>query len=221
MIFHVLNRGVGRTRLFTKPGDYEAFEQIIDKTLESCPMRICAYCVMPNHWHLVVRPGGDGDLGRFMQRLTVTHARRWREHRHSVGLGHLYQGTYKSFPVQDDGHFLTVCRYVERNAARAGLVEPGQAQAWKWCSLWQRMQKMLPGDPMQWPVLAAWPVDAPRNWLSRVNQAASAAELDALRTSLRRGRPLGSEAWVGATAKRLGLTSTLRPRGRPKKAESE
>ncbi len=219
VVFHVLNRGNERRELFEDAEDYDAFVRVLAETLREVPVDLMSYCVMPNHWHLVLRPKEDGDLGRFMQRLTVTHVRRWREHRHSVGLGHLYQGTYKSFPVQDDAHFLAVCRYVERNAARAGLVKPGCAQEWKWCSLWQRLHEKRPGDPEDWPVLTAWPVDAPRNWATRVNQPETAAELDALRTSLKRGRPLGGEAWVRATAERLGLTSTLRPRGRPKKAE--
>ena len=121
MVFHVLNRGVGRMRLFTKDGDFEAFERMIEKTLESRPMRICAYCLMPNHWHFVLWPERDGDLGAFMQKLSVTHVRNWQEHRRRVGEGHVYQGRYKSFPIESDTHFYQVARYVERNALRANL----------------------------------------------------------------------------------------------------
>ena len=102
MLFHVLNRGVGRMRLFEKEGDYEAFERILEETQEARPMRICAYCLMPNHWHFVLWPEHDGGLAAFMQRLTITHVRRWQEHRGQVGLGHVYQGRYKSFPVETD-----------------------------------------------------------------------------------------------------------------------
>lgn len=119
-VFHVLNRGVGRLRLFENDDDFAAFERVLEQTLEVRPMRVCAYCVMPTHWHLVLWPRDDGDLARFMQWLTITHVRRWVEHRHEVGMGHVYQGRYKSFPVQGDGHFLAVARYVERNALRAG-----------------------------------------------------------------------------------------------------
>lgn len=220
VVFHVLNRGNERRELFEDAGDYLAFVRVLAQTLRHVPVELLSYCVMPNHWHLVLRPRHDGDLGKFMQRLTVTHVRRWREHRQNVGLGHLYQGIYKSFPVQDDAHFLAVCRYVERNALRANLVESGLAQDWRWSSLWQRSQANLPGDPTDWPTLSPWPVDAPRNWLQRVNQPDSAAELEALRTALRRGRPLGTEAWTQSTAERLGLTNTLRPRGRPRKTEA-
>jgi putative transposase len=107
MVFHVLNRGVGRMRLFLKDADFQAFERIIEKTLQTCPMRICAYCLMSNHWHFVLWPERDGDLGAFMQKLTITHVRNWQENRHRVGYGHLYQSRYKSFPVESDEHFLS------------------------------------------------------------------------------------------------------------------
>jgi putative transposase len=130
MVFHVLNRGVGGMRLFLKDADMEAFERTIERTPESCPMRICAYCLMSNHWHLVVWPERDGDLGRFMQKLTITHVRNWQENRQRVGYGHLYQGRTKSFPVETDEHFCQVTRYVERNALRANLVS--RAEEWRW-----------------------------------------------------------------------------------------
>jgi len=218
VVFHVLNRGNERRGLFEDAGDYAAFLRVVRETMLHVPVSLLGYCLMPNHWHLVIRPENDGDLGRFMQRLTVTHVRRWREYRQSVGWGHLYQGAYKSFPVQEDGHFLALSRYVERNAVRANLVKSGLAQDWRWSSLWQRLQVALPDDGADWPTLTAWPVDAPRNWLQRVNQPETEAELEAMRTCLRRGRPLGGEAWTKEIAQRLGLASTLRPRGRPRKS---
>ncbi len=118
MVFHVLNRGVAQMPLFDKAGDYQAFEQILEETLDESPMRICAYTVMPSHWHLLLWPKRDGELATFMQRLTITHVRRWQLSRGYEGLGHVYQGRYKSFPVQSDEHFWVVARYVERNALR-------------------------------------------------------------------------------------------------------
>ena len=116
MVFHVMNRGVARMQLFEKPADYQAFEQVLRETVDESPMRICAYALMPNHWHMLLWPTCDGDLAAFMQRLTITHVRRWQEHRGYAGLGHVYQGRYKSFPVESDEHFWRVARYVERNA---------------------------------------------------------------------------------------------------------
>jgi putative transposase len=209
MIFHVLNRGVGRMRLFLRDADFEAFERILAKTLETRPMRILSYALMPNHWHLVLWPQHEGDLGAFMQKLTITHARNWQEHRQRVGYGHLYQGRYKSVPVESDEHFYQVVRYVERNALRAGLVR--QAENWRWSSLWRRLH----GTPEEQALLSDWPLPQPRAWKQYINQPQTEAELAALRRSVQRGQPYGGERWVNLTAKRLGLESTLRKRGRP------
>jgi putative transposase len=211
IVYHIINRGVGRTRLFRKPGDYLAFEEVIADTLRLKPIRLCAYCLMPNHWHLILWPQRDGQLAAFMQRLTITHVRRWQEHRGVVGSGHLYQGRYKSFPVQSDPHYLTLCRYVERNALRAGLVR--RAENWRWSSLWRREDVDAdPGMP-----IADGPVDLTRGWVESVNRPQSAKELEAIRICINRGRPFGSDAWTKQTVRRLGLESSQRPRGRPPK----
>jgi putative transposase len=213
MVFHVLNRANNREEMFEKDEDYLAFLRVLRDTLQKKPMRILAFCLMPNHWHLLLWPERDGQLGAFMQAVTTTHVRRWRLNRQNVGQGHLYQGTYKSFPVQDDEHFYAVCRYVERNALRARLVE--RAEDWRWGTLWQRRQRSLPED---YPLLHDWPLPRPGNWAAVVHRAETEAELEALRTSVNRGRPFGSASWQRRTAKRLGLESTFRPRGRPKKS---
>jgi REP element-mobilizing transposase RayT len=128
MVFHVLNRANARHRIFEHADDYSAFERVMSDTVEHTAMRILSYCIMPNHWHMLLWPRRKGDLGAFMQRLTTTHVRRWHLYRDSVGMGHLYQGTYKSFPVEQDEHLLAVFRYVERNALRAELVDRAEAR---------------------------------------------------------------------------------------------
>ena len=215
MVFHVLNRGVGRMRLFYKDADYEAFERYLEKTLETCPMRICSYCLMPNHWHLLLWPENDGDLGRFMQKLTVTHVRNWQEYRKKVGMGHVYQGRYKSFPVESNEYFYQVARYIERNALRAKLVP--RAKQWRWSSLWRRVH----GDPDQRKLLSKWPLPQPRKWIDLVQRAQTKTEVEAIRSSVNKGIPFGTERWVKATAKQLGIESTMRPRGRPRKKQSD
>jgi len=215
MVFHVLNRANNRDPMFDKDEDYLAFLRVLRDTLDKKPMRILAFCLMPNHWHLLLWPMQDGDLGAFMQAVTTTHVRRWRLNRQSVGEGHLYQGTYKSFPVQDRVHFYTVCRYVERNALRSNLVQ--RAQDWRWGSLWQRRQRNLLED---YPPLSPWPLPQPPNWTAQVNQAETHDELEALRISVSKGRPFGSEVWQKRIARRLGLESTFRSRGRPRKNKS-
>ena len=212
MIFHVLNRANNRDPMFQSPEDFQAFLRVVSDTLKFKPMRILGFCLMSNHWHLVLWPEKNGDLGNFMQQMTTTHVRRWRLHRQSVGEGHLYQGTYKSFPVQDDEHFFTVCRYVERNALRANLVT--RAEEWPWSSLYQRRQRRSLED---YPPLTPWPLERPRIWVAYVNGVETDAELESLRASVQRGRPFGSESWQKRTAHKLGLESTFRSRGRPKK----
>jgi putative transposase len=211
LVYHVLNRGVGRNRLFWKDADYLAFEEILADTLLVRPMRICSYCLMPNHWHFVLWPENDGDLAAFMQRLTVTHVTRWQRTKRQVGYGHVYQGRYKSFPVESNQYFYQLVRYVERNPLRSNLVKA--VDAWRWSSLWRRLH----GDREQKLLLANWPVPRSRNWLEYVRQPATDAELAALRRSVQRGSPLGSKTWAERTAKDLGLEFTMRSRGRPRK----
>ena len=208
----MLNRANARMPIFEKDADYTAFETILAEAIERAAMRLLAYCVMPNHWHLVLWPRKDGDLSRFTGWLTLTHTQRWHAHRHSTGSGHVYQGRFKSFPVQDDEHFLTVCRYVERNALRANLVR--RAEDWRWGSLW----RWHAGDAEQKQLLSTWPVRRSPGWLEHVNKALSESELKALRQSVTRGNPYGNDHWSNRIIRKLGLESTIRPRGRPRKA---
>lgn len=208
-VYHVLNRANARLNIFEKDTDYLAFERILAEAQDRVPMRVLAWCLMPNHWHLVLWPRRDGDLSDYMRLVTLTHAQRWHAHRATAGTGHLYQGRFKSFVVQKDAHFLTVCRYVERNALRANLVQ--RAEDWRWSSLWRTHQ----GKTAEPPRVEPWPVTRPRNWVAYVNQPGTAAEIKAVRRSVQRGAPYGHAKWTHRTASLLGLESTLRPRGRP------
>jgi putative transposase len=153
LVYHVLNRAAGRAMIFEKDADYEAFEGVLEQTHQRFGTRMLSYCVMPNHWHLVLWPRRDDELSETLRWLTVTHTQRRHANRRTGGTGPLYQGRFKSFPVQDDFHLLRVCRYVERNALRA---------------------------------------------------------------SVHRGAPYGQAKWQERMASRLGLESSLRPRGRPR-----
>ena len=211
--YHVLNRRVGRLVMFDKDADYLAFEKVLAEAGGKVPMRLLAYCLMPNHWHLVLWPQEDGYLSRYMQWLTTTHMRRWHAHHGTRGTGPLYQGRYKSFPVQEDVHFLTVCRYVERNALRAGMVE--RAENWRWSSLARRRGH---GSCDWLAPISDWPVEAPDSWARFVNGAETEQELKALRRSVARGCPYGDPAWQERTAVRLKLDSSLRDPWRPTEA---
>jgi len=209
-IYHVLNRGNGRMTLFHKDADFKAFERVLAEGLERYPVDLLAWCLMGNHWHLVLRPGEAEGLGRLMSWVGVTHVRRHHAHYHTRGGGHLYQGRFKSFPVQDDRHLLTVCRYVEANPLRAGLVD--RAESWQWSSLWNRLHR---GEsPLK---AASWPVRRPARWTDTVNQSLAQEKVEAIRAAVNRGRPYGDDEWITAAVARLGLEHTLREAGRPRK----
>jgi putative transposase len=209
MVYHVLNRANGRLRLFKKDEDFLAFEEVMALAHERVKIRILDWVMMSNHWHMVLWPEQDGELTGFLRWLTLTHAQRWKHAHDAVGHGHLYQGRFKSFPVQDDGHLLAVLRYVERNPLRADLVK--RAEAWRWGSCHARQHR---GHALA-PLLSDWPIDRPRRWLELVNQPQTAGEEGLVTTSIERSRPLGNPQWVQRTAEKLHLQQSLRPRGRP------
>jgi putative transposase len=124
----------------------------------------------------------------------------------------VYQGRFKAFPIQEDEHFYTVARYVERNARRANLVR--RAERWPWSGLhrWQR------GTAEDKALLAAWPLPRKASWVEHVNAPQAKGELEALRRSVQRGSPFGDPLWSAQTVRKLGLESTVRPQGRPKKS---
>jgi putative transposase len=213
LVYHALNRAVARRLLFEKDGDYAAFERVLAEAMAKHPTRLLAYCLMPNHWHMVLWPRTDEELTEFLRWLTNTHTMRWHVHHETTGTGHLYQGRFKSFPVASDDHLYAVLRYVERNALRANLVK--RAEHWRWSSLWHRDKATAQND-----ILHPWPVPVPTTWTAFVNEPQSEAELAALRESTNRGRPYGNEDWQKQTAVRLGLEASLRRRGRPPKAKA-
>lgn len=208
--YHVLSRGNARQTIFHDDADFNAFSILLERAGGERPMRLLAWCLMPNHIHLVVRPHRDGDLGSWMHWLLTTHVR-YQQHRHST-IGRIWQGRFKAFPIQQDGHLLAVVRYVERNPVRAQLVR--RAIEWPWSSVVQRdPESGEPFDPRA--LLAKSPVDLPQPWTEWVDRPLTVAELEALRRCAQRERPYGERAWVHGAVDRLGLRSTLNPRGRP------
>ncbi len=207
-LYHALNRGNLRATIFHKDADFEAFERILHEGLQIYQVELFSFQLMPNHYHLVLRPLVDGEKSRFMGWIGDTHTMRYHAHYHTSGTGHIYQQRYKSFPIQDNEHFFVVCRYVERNALRSGLVK--RAEQWRWGSLWHWLHK----PALQPPLLSPWPLPRLPGWVERVNTPLSKPELAAVRLSAQRGRPLGDPDWGDSIASRLNLESTIRPRGR-------
>ncbi len=208
IVFHVMNRGVRRLRLFESDGDYRAFLACAVEAKQRVPVRLLAYCVMPNHFHLVAWPTEDGELSAFMRLMTAAHSTRWHAFRGSKGTGAVYQDRYRAFAVQTERYFFNVCRYVEGNPVRAHLV--ARAEDWPWSSLARDRNScnVVPTDP--------WPVSQPPDWTELVNAQGAPDELRQLRRCANRGRPYGDAEWASEIAQRLGVERTLRRCGRPK-----
>lgn len=206
LVFHVLNRAVQNAVLFETAEDYQAFLRLFIKATDRVPMRLLAYALMPNHWHLVLWPEQDGQLSEFMKWLTARHAELKRAERGDRGRGAVYQGRFKATAVQCDAHFLRLCRYVERNPVRARLV--GEAENWEWSSAYRG--SATPGRPC----LASWPVARPTDWLDELNGPERGRELGAIRKAIKRGRHYGDPEWRERIVRDLSWRGGRGP-GRP------
>ena len=202
LIFHIVNRGAKRAALFEETTEFDDFERLLEMATTRFDISLFAYCLMPNHWHLVIACR-SGSLSKSLHWVTTTHARRWQVRRGAEGLGAVYQGRFRAIPIQGDQHFLSVCRYVERNAVRARLVN--DAASWKWSSLWHRC-----AGNAGW--LAEWPVERSSDWAAIVNAPQTEGELAAIRTAVSRDVPFGSEEW-----RRALVVKSRRSRGRPQR----
>ena len=184
-VYHVINRANGRAQIFHTDADYKDFEYLLSEVQEDYKMRILAYVIMPNHWHLLLYPTADGSLSKSLHWLQSSHAHRYHSRMQMIGNGHLYQGRYKSFLIEEDVHFLTVLKYIERNPVRAGLV--GGAQDWRWSSAYRRIR----GTEKERSLLAELPVDLPRDYRAWINTPEPSEALDDVRHSVNRGVSYG------------------------------
>ncbi|MFA5831662.1 MAG: hypothetical protein WC878_07600, partial [Candidatus Paceibacterota bacterium] len=156
-------------------------------------------------------PVHDGDMGLFMHRLTNSHTRNYHVLTKTIGTGHLYQGRYKSFLVDNDSYLLSLLKYIERNPVRAKLTE--KCEDWKWGSSWRRAN----GTAKEKKLLDPSPTPIPDGYLMWVNEPDKEEDIFAIRNSINKGVPFGKSAWVDAMVEAHGLESTRRKTGRPKK----
>lgn len=207
LIYHVLNRGNNRQTIFHNDKDYKVFLDLMEESKSLYSIRIFAYCIMPNHFHMVLMPTEADELSKWIHRLLTIHVQRYR--RHYGTIGHIWQGRFKNFVIQEDIHLLTVIRYVEGNPVRAGLVT--RARDWEWSShketIGLRNRRIVDEIPIQ----------LPKSWEDYVNAPLTDAELETIRQSVIRQSPYGATQWQYELCKQLGLESTMRPRGRPRK----
>lgn len=199
-VFHILNRGNARGTVFRSASEFRDFIDLMRQAKERTEVEVYAFAILPNHFHAVVKPRAEGALSAFMQWWLTSHVR--RAHKRRSSSGHVWQGRFKSFPVETSEHLLTVLRYVLLNPLRASLAST--PREWPFSSL--RYPQML--DP--------WPIAPPAHFDQWLGEGLSEDQLVELRRSVARRAPFGSSEWTEAVAREAGLESTLRPRGRPR-----
>jgi len=207
-IYHVINRGNMRMEIFEDADDYEYFLKLLYDGLKKESIELHAYCLMPNHFHLLLVPTVEGSLSRLMQWVMTSHVRYY--HKKHKTSGHVWQGRYKSFVVQKENYYTVLLRYIEANALRAGLVT--EAQHWSYGSLSERIMHKR-------HLLSESFIKLPPEWALHVNTPFAHHDLDTIRNSINRQSPLGESVWQEQIANVHGLTSTLNPRGRPRKTD--
>lgn len=205
-IYHVINRGNMRMQVFDDAEDYDYFLDLLKTARKRFAVELHAFCLMPNHFHLLLVPQKEKSLSQFMQWVMTSHVRYYHKKHHTSG--HVWQGRFKSFIVEKESYYLTLLRYIEANACRAHLVE--KAEDWPYGSLHERLGK----KPQR---LDAAYMDLPVDWPDYVNEPMEDSTLSTIRNSVNRQAPLGEAEWQLQTAAELGLLSTLNRRGRPRK----
>lgn len=216
LVYHALNRGNNRGDVLVNDADREAFLAALARTQDRYPFRLFGYCLMTNHFHLLLRPDHGQTISRILQSLTVAHT--WRYHRLHRTSGHVWQGRFRSPVIQDDLHLLVVLRYIEANPLRAGMVaDPAD---YRWSSY--QCHGLGQDDPLlsrfpEWEELGGTEAERRQQWRAKVRGMQGEAELAAVRASLRNGQPFGGPEWSEGTSKRLKLHQEPRRRGRPPK----
>lgn len=135
-VYHLVNRAAFGITIFQYSSDYKLFESLLFEARVRFQIRILAYCLMPNHWHILVWPRADGRLAEFAHWLTSVHAHRWNASRGRTGRGSLYQNRYKSKLIHNPQYYWAASIYIELNPVRARLV--ATPSEWPWSSFLRR-----------------------------------------------------------------------------------
>src|SRR3954462_14112542 len=191
---HIVNRGNLRAPVFRDDADYLGFLAAMTDAVDRTTVRLLAFCLMPNHFHLVLWPVHGEEVSAYMQLLMNAHIRDVQRRHGTAGTGHIYQGRYKNSAIRTERHFVNVCRYVEANAFCAGLVS--RAEDWAWSSL------VCSGPVDNLNILTSWPMKRPRNWTDLVNRPQGNREIrEIAKQSRRDGRAAQAiTAWTARVA---------------------
>ncbi|MDH3597367.1 MAG: transposase [Rhodospirillales bacterium] len=199
---HVTQRGNRRLETFFNDGDCRAYLDLLAEHCAAAEVAVWAYCLMPNHVHLILVPRDADGLRRALGEAHRRYTRRvnfregWR--------GHLWQERFHSFAM-DEAHLLAAARYVELNPVRAKLKR--RARDWRWSSARAHLAGKDDALVAVAPLLELVP-----DWRAFLAGGLEEEALEALRRHTRTGRPLGSPAFLEALEARLGRR--LRP-GKP------
>jgi putative transposase len=179
-VVHVVNRGNDRRPIFLEDVDYGDFLVLLREARERFAVKLFAYCLMPNHFHLVVSPADWRALSAYMHFVQRGRACDLRAIARTRGNGHVFQRRYWKKAIDGEGHLLCALRYVEANAVRASLVE--RAESWEWGSLYER-------QTAERDLLQCLPLRLPADWSTIVNVPLQQVDLDSLRGRKKMGRP--------------------------------
>jgi putative transposase len=167
--FHATNRGVERRTLFRRDAEYRSFLSLLHRGKERFAVSVFGLCLMPNHFHLVIRPNEERALSAYLHWVQGCYSCQLRISTHTRGHGHVFQQRFWTGPIHDHAHFLSALRYVEANPVAAKLVE--RAEHWPWSSLVLRRSS---GDHLLDPL----PVPLPPRWTDYVNEEPLPGEAD-------------------------------------------
>ncbi|MFQ5847098.1 MAG: transposase [Candidatus Methylomirabilales bacterium] len=213
---HVIHRGNNRQTIFFQGKDYERFLMILTKAKHLHPCRLYAYVLMPNHVHLLLEPVTRDGLGKFMKVLAGRYTRYInREYRRT---GTLWEGRFKSSPIQADAYLLACCRYIELNPVRPSLVEA--PEDYPWSSYRVRAfgdeSRLVDLDPLYEGLgsTALRRQQRYREWMMRTGLE---TEQQTFRQGVQRGTVVGSDTFGAKVAGIIGQPVTRRNRGRPRK----
>jgi len=205
--YHIINRGNRRTNVFHDKYDFLKMLELLQMASDKYEVDIYSYCLMNNHYHLVVYTKYGESLSACMQWLGTSYVRYYNK-KYKVS-GHLWQGRYKSFIVQKDEYLLTLMKYVERNPLRAKIEK--DAFLYTYSSTKARVEKS------ENSFISNPPIDLPIDWLGFINEKQSKLDIDMIHNSIERQAPLGNEVWQKEVSMLYGMESSLNPRGRPRK----
>lgn len=179
LTYHVVNRGNERQAIFRGEADYTRFRALLLEGTRRDDVELFGHCLMPNHFHLLLRPQAGNALSAYMQWVCCRYACYLRVKTQTMGYGHVFQRRFWSAPIVDDDHFRIVLRYIEANPARAGLVP--YAEDWPWNSLADRLTGR---QDLAKPL----PLDLPDAWCALVNLAQPDRVLARIREELQSTR---------------------------------